>query len=316
MRAVLPAVGLAPILYLLTPLTLILYVGLALALIDGGAGLPAFGWLGIPIAMVVVSWIVALVMLAIVHLGRARRMLPFVPPRLGAVPAIVGRGLPIGVMQGVDGIFYLAVTLAIGQFGAAALAAHQIVLNFGTAAYALAASCGDAAALRISFRRGAHAYSDARLAGIVAIAMGIGSMALAALAVALLPTVFIGIFIDVSATANAATIAVATTLAPLAAVFIFSDGFYGTGMGALRGLDDNRFAMKSVILVYFGTALPIGFGFGYWLGLGAQGIWIGIVCGAATVGLALVGRFWLRSRAMALRHVPVANPAAPAEAIP
>ena len=315
MRAVLPAIGLAPILYLLTPLTLVLYVGFALALIGGHAGFPEFGWLGVPLAMVVVSWIVALVMLAVVHLGRVRRMLPFVPPRIGALRAILGRGFPIGVMQGVDGIFYLAVTLAMGQFGAAALAAHQIVLNFGTAAYALAASCGDAAALRISFRRGAHAYSDARLAGIVAITMGIGSMALAALAVALMPMVFVGIFIDVTAGANAATVATAATLAPLAAIFIFSDGFYGTGIGALRGLDDNRFAMMAVILVYFGFALPLGFGLGYWQGLGAQGIWIGIVCGAAAIGLALVGRYWRKSRAMALRHAPLADAATPVEAI-
>jgi MATE family multidrug resistance protein len=302
MRAVLPALGLASILFALTPISIALYVGLALAMIGGHAGLPVFGWLGVPLAMVIVSWVVALVMIAVVHFGRSRRLLPFGRPPIGAMFSLLGRGVPIGVLQGVDGIFYLAVTLAIGQFGAAALAAHQIVLNFGTVAYALAASCGDAAALRISFRRGAQAFSDARLAGIVAVVMGIGSMGVVAIVVALMPMTFIGIFIDVAAPENAATMAIVLTLVPLSAAFIFTDGFYGTGMGALRGLNDNRFAMVAVVAAYWGVGLPLSYLLAWPAGLGARGVWIGLVCGVAAVGAVLVGRYWVESGAVVRRH--------------
>ncbi len=307
MRAALPALGLASILFVLTPISIAVYVLLGFGLVSGHGGLPEVGWLGIPWAFVLVSWAGALVMLAVVHLGPRRRKVPFGIAGVKGLFHVFGRGLPIGMMQAIDNVYYLTLTLLIGQFGAATLAAHQIALNFGTIAWAFASAFGDAGALRIRYRRGARAMDDAWRAGNVASTLSILSMTAAALVVAAFPATFIGLFLDARLPENASTVAIATTLIPFAAGFIFADGLYGAGMGVLRGLDDNRFAMIASALGYWGVGMPLACLFAFWLGYGGVGIWMGIVCGVTLVGSVLLARFAWQSR-----HFEAAAPVAAA----
>lgn len=298
MRSALPALGLASILFALTPATILVYVLLGFGLVAGHAGLPAIGWLGIPTAFVVVSWASAAVMLAAVHLGPRRAKVPFGIGGVGGLAHVFGRGLPIGTMQAIDNTYYLALTLLIGQFGAATLAAHQIALNFGTIAWALASAFGDAGALRIRYRRGARAMDDAWRAGKVASTLSILSMTAAALVLVAFPHTFIGLFLDAGRQENAAAVAIAVGFIPFAAGFIFADGLYGGGMGVLRGLDDNRFAMVTSACGYWGFGMPIACVFAFGLGYGGSGIWIGIDCGVTLVGSVLLARFgWQSGRA-------------------
>ncbi len=291
MRSILPVLGMAWILYALTPIGLALYTALGLSLVNGWAGLPEMGWIGVPIALVITNALTAVAMLSAVHLGPARRQVPFTGFDPAPLRTTLKAGFPIGVMQGVDGIYYLVITLVIGQFGAPALAAHQIALNFGGVAYALAASCGDAAALRIAFRRGARAYGEARTAGLVGIVLGVTSMGSVGVLLYVMPDPFIGVFMDLSDPANAETLAITRSLLLLSALFIIADGFYGTGMGVLRGHNDNRYAMKIVVCTYWGLGLPLGFLLSMGLGLEVVGIWCGLVAGPVTVGAFLMMRY-------------------------
>lgn len=291
MRTMLPALGMTSILYALTPVSLGLYAVTGFVLVSGLGSLPTLGAIGIPIALVGVTWLTALVMLVAVHFGRSRSLIPFAPLRFSLLRDILRSGLPIGTLQGVDGIFFLIATVVVGQFGAAALAAHQIALNFGTIAYSLAVSFGDAAALRISYRRGALAFKDARVAGFVGVAMGVVSMTAAALVVLAIPNFFIGLFIDITDPANAATLAASRSLVLFASLFIFADGIYGTGMGVLRGLGDNRYAMLVVIIVYWGIGLPAGAAYHLLVGFGIEAVWLGLATLQGLIGLVLIQRY-------------------------
>jgi len=291
MRTMLPALGMTWILYALTPLSLVLYVVAGFGLVFGFSGLPPMGAIGIPVALVGVTWLTALVMLAAVHCGRSRSLIPFTRIGLSLLRELIRAGLPIGTLQGVDGIFFLIATVVVGQFGAAALAAHQIALNFGTIAYSLAVSFGDAAALRISYRRGALAFQDARVAGFVGVTMGTVSMAAAALVVLAFPNVFIGLFIDINDPGNAATLAASQSLVLFASLFIFADGVYGTGMGVLRGLGDNRYAMLVVIIAYWGIGLPVGAAYHLLVGFGIEEVWLGLATLQGLIGLVLIQRY-------------------------
>jgi MATE family multidrug resistance protein len=291
MRSMLPALGMTGILYALMPVSLLLYVITGIVLVSGLGELPPLGAIGIPIALVGTMWLTALAMLAAVHCGRSRSLIPFTRIRLALLREMIRSGLPIGTLQGADGIFFLIATVVIGQFGAAALAAHQIALNFGTIAYSLALSYGDAAALRISYRRGAHAFTDARVAGFVGIGMGTVSMAVAALVVLAMPNLFIGFFIDIADPRNAATLAASQSLVLFASLFIFADGIYGTGMGVLRGLGDNRYAMLVVIVAYWGIGLPVGTAYQFLIGFDIEGVWLGLGILQGLIGLVLVRRY-------------------------
>lgn len=310
MRSALPALGLASILFALTPMSIAAYLLIGFGLVSGRFGLPEVGWLGIPVAFVIVSWTGAIVMLAVVHLGPRRRKVALRPGGVGGILHVFGRGLPIGTMQAIDNVYYLTLTLLIGQFGAATLAAHQIALNFGTVAWAFASAFGDAGALRIRYRRGARAMDDAWRAGRVAAVLSVLSMTAAAAVVLAFPAPFVGLFLDVHRPENAATVAIALTFIPFAAGFIFADGLYGAGMGVLRGLDDNRFAMVASACGYWGFGMPLACLFAFALGFGGIGIWIGIVCGVTLVGSVLLARFgWQADRAGRAKHRAAAPPA-------
>ncbi len=291
MRTMLPALGMTWILYALTPVSLLFYAIAGYALVSGFHGFAPMGVVGIPVALVGTIWLTALVMLAAVHFGPSRSLIPFTRIRWSLLWELFRTGLPIGTLQGVDGIFFLIATVVVGQFGAAALAAHQIALNFGTIAYSLAVSFGDAAALRISYRRGALVFRDARIAGFVGVTLGTVSMAAAGLVVLSFPNLFIGLFIDIADPRNAATLAASQSLVLFASLFIFADGVYGTGMGVLRGLGDNRYAMVVVIVVYWGIGLPLGAAYHLLVGFGIEEVWLGLATLQGLIGLVLIKRY-------------------------
>lgn len=296
MRSALPAFGLGSVLYLVTPVTLAIYVLLSWALVGGHLGLPQVGWQGIPIAQVVAMVVSAMAMLIAVHGTRFRRMIPIARPDLAVMGGILRQGLPIGLQMAVDGAFFLVMALFVGQIGAVPLAAHQIVHTFGTICYVLAASCGDSAALRIGFRRGAKRFQDAGVAGYVAFALGMLGMAGAALAILAVPELFIGVFLDIHAPENAAVLEFCLHLIPVCAVYVMADGLFGVGMGLQRGLQDNAFSLGLVAVSYWGIGFPVGYGLYAGAGMGAIGIWWGLIAGLSAIGFGSLARYGVLSR--------------------
>ncbi len=68
------------------------------------------------------------------------------------------------------------------------------------------------------------------------------------------------------------------------------------GLGALRGFEDVKVPSIVALLAYWGVALPLGYGLGFGLKLGAPGIWLGLLTGLTTVAGVLLVRFRRQSR--------------------
>ena len=87
-----------------------------------------------------------------------------------------------------------------------------------------------------------------------------------------------------------------STLLLIGASFFVADGLQTIGAGALRGFNDTRvpllFAAISFWLVGFASAYALAF----WAGLGAVGVWYGLVLGLATYAALLLWRFTLLVR--------------------
>lgn len=296
MRGVLPAFGLARILYLLTPFSIIVYATGAIGLARGAFGLPPMGWLGIPLALVATTWLGALVMLAMVHATRYRRTIAIAAPRFSVLGPMLRVGVPIGVVQALDSLFFFASTLMIGRLGAVPLAAHQIVMNYGTITSSFAVSSGDAAALRIGFFRGRFAFSDARRAGFVGIAMSFAMTSVAATFVAMFPDVFLGLFIDLHATDTQSIVEVARSLASISVLWVLMDGVYVASLGLPRATEDNRFAMLVVPIVYWGLGLSAAYLLSSTMQLGVIGFWYAFVLALSVNALVLIVRFAWVSR--------------------
>ena len=81
-----------------------------------------------------------------------------------------------------------------------------------------------------------------------------------------------------------------------AAIFQFSDGIQVTANGALRGLKDTTLPMLITALAYWGVGMPLGWWLGFCAGMGAPGMWIGLIAGLTTAAALLLARFMRLAR--------------------
>ena len=149
---------------------------------------------------------------------------------------------------------------------------------------------GMAATVRVGHEVGRGDAAAARRAGFVAIVLGIAFMATMTLLVALtrhqLPLLFLG-----SQAPDPQTIAIAASLLVLGATFFIADGVQVVAASALRGLNDTRVPLLFAAVSFWLIGFAGCWFFGFTLGLGAYGIWIGLSIGIAVYAVLLIWRF-------------------------
>jgi MATE family multidrug resistance protein len=97
-------------------------------------------------------------------------------------------------------------------------------------------------------------------------------------------------------THDARVITLAAQLLVLAGLFQFSDGIQVVSNGALRGLKDTRVPMAITLFAYWGVGMPTGWWLAFHHGLGARGMWMGLIAGLSMAALLLSWRFWKLAR--------------------
>ena len=280
---------------------------LAYALIYGAFGLPRLDLLGAGLATTIVN---VGMCLAAIWVCYARR--PFRKYRvLGRwwrgdwqlMKQLIVVGAPMsGSFLLEYGVFAAAAQL-MGWIGTAALTAHQVALQIAAVMFMVPFGIGMAATVRVGHAAGRGDAAATRRAGFSAIALGTAFMAAMTLLVALtrdtLPLLFLG-----RDAPDPQTVALASSLLVLGATFFIADGVQTVAAGSLRGLNDTRvplvFAAVSFWLIGF-TGCWI---FGFTLGLGAYGIWVGLSVGIAAYAVLLIWRFQLLTARHYLPAIP------------
>jgi MATE family multidrug resistance protein len=84
---------------------------------------------------------------------------------------------------------------------------------------------------------------------------------------------------------DAATVAMAATLLPIAGVFQIFDGVQAVAIGVLRGTGDTRIPMLLHLGGFWGIGIPLCLILAFPLGLGPRGIWWGYVASLAAVAV-------------------------------
>jgi MATE family multidrug resistance protein len=275
-------------------------------LVFGHAGFPALGLEGSAIASVATSIAMAIAYVAVLLLDRRLRRYRLLGrwwrPEWSRLGEIVRLGVPIAATMTFEGALFSAAGFLMGLIGVTEVAAHAIALQIAAIAFQVPFGIAQAATIRVGMAYGARDSVWIGRAGWVSLVVGTGFMALTAVALLVAPRLFVGIYVDTDAPANAALVALAVQFLGLAAAFQLVDGAQAVAAGVLRGLQDTRVPMLVAAFGYwvvgFGTAIGLGFGLG-WQGLG---IWIGLAAGLAAVAALLVWRWTMRVR---LGLVPV-----------
>ena len=185
---------------------------------------------------------------------------------------------------------FAAAALLMGWIGTVALAAHQIALQIAAIMFMVPFGIAMAATVRVGHAVGRGDAAATRRAGFAAIMLGAVFMAAMTLLVALtrhaLPLAFLG-----SDAPDPQTVALAASLLVLGACFFVADGIQTIAAGSLRGLNDTRVPLVFAAISFWLIGFTSCWLFGFTLGLGAYGIWIGLSLGIACYAVLLIRRF-------------------------
>ena len=291
------------------PALVITLIGIAVnavadyVLIFGAFGVPAYGLVGAGAATAVSAGFLFVGLLVVVLLDRRMRRYyilgRFWRPDWRRVRDVFKLGLPIAITLTFEVSLFAIAAQLMGLIGVAQLAAHQIAIQIASVTFMVPMGLGQAATVRVGLAVGRGDTPGILRAGLLALGLGVGFMALMALVMVTLPQALTGLFLDVALPANAAVVEFAVTFLIIAALFQIVDGGQAIGAGALRGMKDTRWPMIFAGVGYWLIGLGGGIALAFGLELGGIGIWYGLAAGLAFTAVLMIGRFLLLHRRLA-----------------
>ncbi len=266
------------------------------ALIFGNWGFPELGVAGAGIASVVSNLLAALALA--VHVARATPehalFHRFWRSDWEALGRVFRLGWPISLTMLSEVGLFSASAIMVGWVGTTELAAHGIALQLAAITFMVHLGLSGVATIRVGRAVGRGDQAGLADGGRVVTALSVLFALVAALVFLGFPEALIDLFLDPAEPARAEILRIGAILLALAAVFQLADGAQAIGLGLLRGVQDTRAPMVIAGVSYWGVGATCSYVLSQPLGLGAPGVWIGLVAGLTCAAVLLNLRFWRR----------------------
>lgn len=195
-------------------------------------------------------------------------------------------GFPICVQMSLEGWTFAFSSIMMGWLGTVAIAANQIAITLCNIGFLSLVGISSATTIRVSHAYGVGDYQAIRRIGFSSYRIGLVWNAFTAFTFIMLRDLLPQTFTD-----NEEVIAMTSKMLLVVAMFQFSDGMQCIGMGLLRGMQDVKITMKIAFISYLIINLPVGYLFGFTLGMGEIGVWLGYIFGLSTAAILLRRRF-------------------------
>jgi len=300
LRSLISAFDATRVVLWITVAGVIFNAGVNYLLIFGNFGFPRLELRGSAIATVSTNVLMfALMLFYVLRHRRFRRfhiLLRFWQPDWVRFREIFRIGTPIGLTVFAEVSLFTAAALLMGWLGTDEVAAHAIVLQISSMAFMVPLGIGMATTVRVGMAYGRSDPEGIRQAGWIAIALGVGFMALTCILFLVGGPAVIALYLNPAEPANAHAIALAASYIIVAGLFQLVDGGQVVAAHALRGLSDTTVPMIVAIAGYWVIGMPTAYVLGFVLQWRGVGIWIGLAVGLAVVCVVLVARFALRER--------------------
>ncbi|MFT4618743.1 MAG: MATE family multidrug resistance protein [Sulfitobacter sp.] len=263
-------------------------------LIFGNWGFPELGVQGAAIASVClyIGMALGLAVYAVRVLPEHTLFARFWRPDWEAFARVFRLAWPIGLTLLAEAGLFSASALMIGWLGTVPLAAHGIALQLASITFMVHIGLSQAATVRAGQALGRLDAGNMVRGGLVITALSLGMVCVTVALFVGMPETLIGLFTDPGDPKRDAVIAVGASLLAVAALFQLADGMQVVALGLLRGVQDTRVPMWMAAFSYWGVGAPAGYVFGFTLGWGAVGVWVGLVVGLAVAAILLMVRFW------------------------
>jgi len=262
--------------------------------IYGRLGMPALGVRGSAISTVIARAYMAAVLVFFAWQHERRRGHPLFAhwpgPDWTRIRALLNLGVPAAFQVILEVAAFGAATILAAHLGAVSLATHEIVLNCAAYTYMVPLGVSAAGAVAVGHAIGAGNPAKARRVGWMAIALGVGFMAFAALLFIVTPRPIIAIY-----SRDARVLALGAHILLIVAAFEVFDGAQGVATGVLRGLGETKIPMLMNFGGYWLFGLPLGAVLCFDLHWGLSGIWTGLTVALITIAVLLVTRWRIAS---------------------
>lgn len=272
-------------------LGLVLLGPIGYVLMYGALGIPRLGAFGCGLATAIVLWLqCAAFALYVARRSRFRELnllARFDRPDRRTLAELLNIGGPIAVTLLMEAGLFVAVALTIGKLGTDIIASHQIAINIASVVFMVPLGIAMATTVRVGYARGRNNGQGVRQAAAVGMMLTLCVQLVSAALLFTVPERIAGMY-----TNDAAVITLAGQLLILAAIFQLSDGIQAASNGALRGLKDTRMPMLISGFAYWGVGMPVGLWLAFSHGLGAAGMWMGLIAGLSVAAVLLTSRFW------------------------
>ncbi|NCU20007.1 MATE family efflux transporter, partial [Candidatus Falkowbacteria bacterium] len=201
-------------------------------------------------------------------------------------------GFPIGLTGLAEAGLFQAAALMMGWIGTEALAAHGIALEITALAFMVHVGLSNAATVRAGRADGAGDAQALRDGAIVAIGLSVAVAAAVVVLFLALPEPMVALFLDLSLPEAPGIVALGASLLAVAALFQLFDAMQVMALGLLRGVQDTTVPMWLASFSYWLVGIPTSYVLAFPLGLGPQGLWLGLVIGLMCASVLLMARFW------------------------
>jgi MATE family multidrug resistance protein len=274
-------------------------------LIFGKFGVPAFGIAGVGWGTTIAFTFSAVILFAYFMIEKKyRKYMKAMFNNKG--PSFLGEllhvGLPMGSMYCIEIAFFLTMTLIMGKFGSAYVAANQINMQFMGQLSVVTFSIAQAITVRMGHTLGAREVDKAKRALFIGMGMAIIFIFGVACCDWFIPQKFIGIDLDLNLAKNQETILLAKQFMAIGAFFILVEAVRIPLFGSLRALNQTRFTLLASIISFWGISLPLGYFMAIEFSMKGAGLWWGCVFGQAVGAFLLYLRFRYKIRSAAKRE--------------
>ena len=266
--------------------------------IFGNCGCEPMGVYGAGLATLIARWISPLlILLYFVIVSRYRDYLKLFSRGISYLKLsakLLAIGTPIAGQMLLEGGAFVVTSIMMGWFGAVAIAANQIALTYGNAAFMMTIALGSATTIRVAHCYGLSDKNQLQLAvkasAHLATLWGVIVIVTFILLRKAMPSLF---------TTNEQVSLLASQMIILIALYQLSDAMQGAMVGVLRGIQDVKIIAYISLVAYIVLNIPVGYLFAFTFKMGSVGLLMGYIAGLSTAAIAYYIRVRRRLKEMA-----------------
>ena len=200
-------------------------------------------------------------------------------------------GVPSSLQIGMEAGAFAVSGIIIGTLGAVSQAAHQIALSCASFTFMVSMGLAQAGSIRVSNALGRNDWKKIFVIGKSTLITALIYGTFCAITFGVLRNLLPMAFND-----DTDVVTLAALLLLFAAVFQISDSTQAIGAGLLRGIKDVKTPTILIGIAYWVIGIPVGYTLAFHFGMGASGMWLGLILGLTMASIFLITRFFKMTR--------------------